>query len=123
MESEEEAMKNLLSIENPGMDDLLRCFFGLKIHEIDAFKALKDAGQVTGEQLADILNKDKSGVHRTLQTLLLIGLVERDYRLLRSGGYIFLYHTLPPERLKDIARLKLKHWHETIGSIIEEFGE
>ena len=123
MESEEEAMKNLLSIENPGMDDLLRCFFGLKIHEINAFKALKDAGQVTGEQLADILNKDKSGVHRTLQTLLLSGLVEREYRLLRSGGYIFLYRTLPPERLKGIARLKLKHWYDTIGRIIEGFGE
>ncbi len=51
------------------------------------------------------------------------GLVERDYRLLCSGGYIFLYHTLPPERMKDIAHLKLKQWYDTIGRIIEEFGE
>ncbi len=54
---------------------------------------------------------------------MLSGLVEREYRLLRSGGYIYLYHTLPPESMKKIARLKLKHWYETIGRIIEEFGE
>jgi len=123
MGSEEDAMKKLLAIEKPGIEDLLRCFFGLKAHEIEAFIALKTAGRVTGEQLADILKKDKSGVHRTLQALLLRGLVEREYRLLRSGGYIFLYHTLPAKKMKELARTKLHHWQESISDVIEEFDD
>jgi predicted transcriptional regulator len=123
MEDEEEAMKNLLSIENPGIEDLLRCFFGLKMHEIDAFMVLKVSGKVTGEQLAEILKKDKSGVHRTLQTLLLRGLVNREYRLLRSGGYIYLYSTLPADRMKEIASSKLQLWYDTISGVIEKFDD
>jgi len=123
MEAETAAMKDLLSTENPGVKDVLRCFFGLKLHEIEAFTALHDAGQVTGERLAEILNKDKSGVHRTLQSLVERGLAEREYRLLRSGGYVFIYRTLPAEKMRELARGKLRQWHETISGIIEGFDD
>jgi predicted transcriptional regulator len=60
-------------------------------------------------------------VNRSLSTLLERGLVERERRLLDSGGYVYQYTGVDLPEAKELLHAALDEWTEHVHGVIDEF--
>lgn len=116
-------MEDLMDSDDPSFQHVLACVFGIQRHESRTYLVLLDNPGSTVAELADILERDRSNVNRSLTTLLEKGLVERERRLLDPGGYVYQYTATPLPEAKGMLHEALDEWAETVHKRIDEFGE
>jgi predicted transcriptional regulator len=75
------------------------------------------------EFVAESLKKDESTVYKSLRNLMDKGLVKREYRILKSGGYKYLYYPVEFEEFKRIARKSIDEWFKNFESMLKSFEE
>ncbi len=80
---------------------ILACAFGLNCSESEVFAALLDESPADVESISKKLGKDRTSVYRALQSLSSRGLVSKECRILRGGGYKYLYK--PEVSMRDVA--------------------
>jgi len=114
-------MRSLMEDADPSFDAVMTCVFGIQAHETRTYFTLLEHPGSTAEELADVLDRDRSNVNRSLTTLLEKGLVERDRRLLDPGGYVYQYTALPLPEAKERLHEALDDWTETVHGVIEAF--
>lgn len=118
---DEERLKELFSGETT-FHHILKCVLNLTPSEIEVYLALHQHPNVGVDELAQIVGKDRSGVYRSLQSLMEKGLVEREYRILKHGGYKYLYVPIPIETLKEKLRNELENWFRKLNEVVEGFS-
>ncbi|WP_290902832.1 helix-turn-helix domain-containing protein [Ferroglobus sp.] len=106
----------------PSFQHILRCVLRLTPSEIEVYLALHKHPNLGVDELAEIMGKDRSGVYRSLQSLMEKGLVRREYRILKHGGYKYLYIPIPIEELKEKLRSELENWFKKLNEIVEKFS-
>ncbi|MFB6250302.1 MAG: helix-turn-helix domain-containing protein [Halobellus sp.] len=116
-------MSDLLETENPGFQQVLACVFGIQRHESRTYLTLLDNPGSTVAELAEILDRDRSNVNRSLTTLMEKGLAERERRLLDSGGYIYQYTGTELPEAKEMLHGALDEWVDRVHHSIDEYGE
>jgi len=116
-------MVSLMENADPAFEDVMTCVFGIQDHETRTYLALHDRPGSTVEELADALDRDRSNVNRSLSTLLEAGLVERERRLLDSGGFVYQYTAVPLPEAKELLHDALDAWSETVHDAIDEFPD
>ncbi|MFB6235870.1 MAG: helix-turn-helix domain-containing protein [Halopenitus sp.] len=114
-------IEDLVGDSSPSFEHALSCVFGIQEHESRTYLALLDHPGSTVAELADVLDRDRSNVNRSLSTLLEKGLVERQRRLLDSGGYVFQYTAIPVPEAKERLHTALDEWVEDVHGAIDEF--
>ncbi|WP_248517365.1 helix-turn-helix domain-containing protein [Salinarchaeum laminariae] len=114
-------MASLMEASDPAFDAVMTCVFGIQEHETRTYLALLDRPGTTAEELADVLDRDRSNVNRSLTALLEKGLVSRDRRLLDPGGYVYQYTAVPLPEAKGLLHEALDAWTETVHGVIDEF--
>ena len=112
---------DLLEQPDPSFQNVLSCVFGIQDHEVRTYVALLDQPGSTVEELANRLERDRSNVNRSLSTLLERGLVERERRLLDSGGYVYQYTGVDLPEAKELLHAALDEWTEHVHGVIEAF--
>ena len=115
-----ENFKKLLG-ETPNFKCILGCLLGLSPTEIEAYLTLYKYGETGVDELAKVMGKDKTTIYRSLQTLMERGLVNRKYRILRQGGYKYLYQPVPLKELKTKLQDELERWYKRLNKVIESF--
>ncbi|RLM56825.1 MarR family transcriptional regulator [Halobellus sp. Atlit-31R] len=115
-------MSDLLETEKPGFQQVLACVFGIQRHESRTYLTLLDNPGSTVAELADLLDRDRSNVNRSLTTLMEKGLAERERRLLDSGGYIYQYTGTELPRAKEMLHDALDEWADRVHRSIDEYG-
>ncbi len=118
---DEERLRELFSSETT-FHHILKCVLNLTPSEIEVYIALHQHPNVGVDELANIVGKDRSGVYRSLQSLMEKGLVEREYRILKHGGYKYLYTPIPIENLKEKLRVELENWFKKLNEVVEDFS-
>jgi predicted transcriptional regulator len=118
-----EDMLDLLEESNPNFPEVMTCVFGIQPHVTRTYLALADQPASTVEELADVLDRDRSNVNRSLTTLLDHGLAERERRLLDSGGYVYQYKPTPLPEAKEMLHTALDAWADRVHGTIDGFGE
>ncbi|MEM0351230.1 MAG: helix-turn-helix domain-containing protein [Archaeoglobaceae archaeon] len=98
---------------------ILKCSFDISCFDMEVYVNLLKKNPTTVDDLADALNKDKSTVYKSLQKLLEKGLVERDYRILRSGGYKYLYKPINFEEFKKKIVEAVQVWMKDLAEFIQ----
>lgn len=73
------------------MKPILR-FLGLSKTDVVIYNELR-LRPLTVESLPNILGKDRSTIYKSLKKLMDMGLVKRDVRILRSGGYKYIFRS------------------------------
>lgn len=116
-------MRALMENADPAFEDVMTCVFDIQSHETRTYLSLLDRPGSTVEELADALERDRSNVNRSLSTLLEAGLVERERRLLDSGGFVYQYTAVPLPEAKELLHDALDAWYETVHGVIDEFGD
>ena len=116
------AMDDLVQTEDPSFQHVMACVFGIQEHESRTYLVLLDNPSSTVEELAEVLDHDRSNVNRSLTTLLDKGLAKRERRLLDPGGYVYQYTATPLPEAKELLHEALDQWVETVHGAIDEFG-
>lgn len=112
---------DLLDQPEPGFHQVMSCVFGIQDHETRTYLALLDQPGSTVEELANRLDRDRSNVNRSLSTLLERGLVERQRRLLDSGGYVYQYDAVDLPEAKEMLHTALDEWTDHVHGVIDDF--
>jgi predicted transcriptional regulator len=107
----------------PGFADVLACVFGIQEHEVRTYLTLLDHPGSTVAELADVLDRDRSNVNRSLATLREKGLAERERRLLDGGGHVYQYAATPLPEARQLMHETLDEWCAYVHGRIDEFGE
>jgi len=97
---------------------ILKCAFDVSCFEMEVYLALLKKNPATVDELAEVLEKDKSTVYKSLQKLLEKGLVVRDYRILRSGGYKYLYRPVQFEDFKVKMMKAIEQWAKSLTEFL-----
>jgi predicted transcriptional regulator len=117
-----QAFQDLMLVENPEFENVMRCVFGIGERETRTYLALLDESRATAAELADALDRDRSNVSRSLSALRDKGLLERHRQLLDDGGHVYYYE---PESLPDVQALmhdELEEWAAFVHDTIDSFG-
>ncbi len=112
----------LFEISEPDFEHIVKCVLRLTISELEVYLALIENPGIGVDELSEIMGKDRSGVYRSLQTLLEKGLVKREYRILKHGGYKYIYNPIDLEILKSILREELEKWFKKLNEVVEKFS-
>lgn len=123
MTEQDRDMQTLLEDADPDFQMVMTCVFGIQPHETNTYLELLDHPGSTASELADVLDRDRSNVNRSLTALLDHGLVERNRRLLDSGGYVYQYTAIPLSDAQEILHEAVNTWVDDVHDAIDEFGE
>ncbi|WP_331236586.1 helix-turn-helix domain-containing protein [Natronorarus salvus] len=115
-------MEELMLADEPEFARVMECVFGIQRHECRAYLVLHGVPGSTVAELAEDLERDRSTVNRALSTLVEKGLVERQRRLLDSGGYVYQYSAVSLPEAKARMHEAVGEWAETVHGKIDEFG-
>jgi len=118
-----ERFRELMLEEEPGIEEVMRCVFGIQRHEVRTYLTVREYPGSTVEELADALDRDRSNVNRSLSTLREKGLAERERRLLDGGGHVYQYSATPLPEAQELMHETLDAWADYVHDRIDEFGE
>jgi len=75
------------------------------------------------EELAALVDRDKSTVSRSLQKMEASGVCTREVRNLKGGGYFYLYSANDLKTIKKHARQKIRELHISLDRILRRFED
>jgi predicted transcriptional regulator len=115
------SMSELLR-EDMQCEGLLECFHGLKDLDRECFQALVEADDpVTVDELAEVVDRERSTAYRSIQRLLDTGLVCKDQINYDQGGYYHVYYPADPDEVADEMQRMLNDWYAMMGQLVSEF--
>lgn len=104
-------------------DDIAKCILGLKNIDIEAYKVLVLKGPMTAERLGELLNRERSTAYRSLQSLMVCGLVHRETKTISAGGYYYEYIALSPSRMKEKISGNIDEWYNKMKKLIADIDK
>lgn len=99
--------------------EVIQCAFDLGEQDVRVYEAVNNLGASRTEEVAKILGKDGSVVHRNLQKLARCGVVTKTKRTLHEGGYCYVYQALPKAQVKRKLRSCVEDWHKQMLTAID----
>ena len=114
--------RDLMLDDEPAFEDVMACVFDIQQHEVRTFLALAENPGSTVAELADVVDRDRSNVNRSLTTLREKRLAERERRLLESGGHVYQYTATPVDEARELMHETLDEWAAYVHDRIDEFG-
>lgn len=101
--------------------DIMWRLYDLTESEMEVYFCLLKNQMSTVDNLATILDKDRSGIQRALEKLMEEELAKRYYRIVGKGGYAYRYEAKNFENLKKEMVELIKKSREQIDRTIEKF--
>ena len=101
---------------------ILECTLNLSFQESQIYLALQNRPYTGLNELAEFTNKNVSGLNRILKSLMQKGLVMRECRILKHGGYKYFYYPVPLEEIIPSIREMIRGWIMELDSMVESFG-
>jgi predicted transcriptional regulator len=101
--------------------DLLSCLYNLKPIDLEIFIAVAINQWGTLDEIAEKVKRDRSSTHRCLAKLISAGLVHKQSRGLKGGGYYHVYAIVEPRKIKQQAKTKVKDITDSLQALIENF--
>ena len=96
------------------------CIFNIKPLDVAVYLTLLKNGPSKVSTVAQLLNRDRSTVQRSVQNLMRAGLVRRKQVNLRKGGYFYRYEVIPFKDLRSKILETIEEWRNEVRRWIEE---
>ena len=97
----------------------LRHVVGINALDLQIYFELCCSGCSTVEDLSELTGKDKSTIYKSLKHLVDNGFVKREVRILRKGGYKYIFTPVPPQELRDIILERIDNCFKQAMELIE----
>ena len=111
----------LLTRKSATCSDLLSCLYNLKPIDIEVLTAVAKKENSTLDQIAQAVERDRSSTHRCLAKLITAGLVNKESKGLKIGGYYHVYSMVEATRIKQHAIQKVKEITESLQTLVNNF--
>ncbi|WP_456474572.1 helix-turn-helix domain-containing protein [Candidatus Pyrohabitans sp.] len=119
-------MKTLPDLKTPFREmsviEIMRCMFGLKGFETEIYLELVHRGSLTVNDLVAKFGKDRSTIQRALQNLTIAGLIYREQKNIKNGGYYYVYHAAPFDEIKDTMKASILKWCDAVIKWIDDLN-
>jgi predicted transcriptional regulator len=102
-------------------DNLLECFYGLNEADITVFNTLRKLGESRIEIISKAVGRGENAVYKSLQKMMIAGLVIRDKKTIEDGGYYYIYRAEDVNKLAEEMINLLEQWYNKMKEVIEEF--
>ncbi len=112
---------NLLTKKGASCTDLLTCLYNLKPSDLEVLLVVAKNENATLDQIAKIVRKDRSSVHRCLSKLVSLNLVGKQTKSIKGGGYYHTYAMLDPETIKKHALERVREITQSLQSLVDHF--
>ena len=116
-------VEDRVPVESPDETHLMRAVFDISETELDVCRQLMSEGELTVEELADLVDRDRSVVTRHLNHLLELGMVEKRSRVLSTGGRVNVYTHRSAEAVRRQFKLGLYTWMADAVDVIDDLSE
>ncbi|RLI83314.1 TrmB family transcriptional regulator [Archaeoglobales archaeon] len=104
-------------------DNVLECFYGLNEADIQVFNVLRRLNSARIDVLSRELGKGENSIYKSLQKMMVAGLVTREKKILDDGGYYYLYSVENTEKIASEMNSLLDRWYYRMKKVIQEFIE
>ena len=111
----------LITRKGATCSDLLSCLYNLKAIDLEVFHKVAKNENSTLTQLAELVQRDRSSTHRCLSKLVSAGLVHKQSKTIKGGGYYHVYSMVEASKIKEYARQRVKEITESLERLIENF--
>lgn len=118
---EKASKAKLVTANLPSVDDVIRCIFKVKDYEMDMYLLLLGHAGSDVQEIADLMGRDRSAVQRSIKILMNRGFVNREFKIKKSGGFKYIYNSIPLEELKSRMRFELTMWSKRMDELISSF--
>jgi len=108
-------------IFNINCDNILECFFGLNSSDISIYINLLKSEGLKIEEIGKLTKKRYNSIYKSLQKLMMAGIVIREKRVIEEGGYYYIYKAVKPKFLAQNMRDMLEKWYNMVLKAINEF--
>ncbi len=112
---------NRLTKKGACCTDLLTCLYNLKPTDMEVLLAVAKDENASLDQIARVVGKDRSSVHRCLSKLVSVDLVNRESKSLKGGGYYHTYAMIDPIIIKKHAHERVREITESLEVLIDRF--
>jgi predicted transcriptional regulator len=76
---------------------------------------------MTLEQISKAMDRDKSTTFRSLQKLVTIGLLVKETRTIKDGGYFHIYSAVDKETFRKETERKVKELQKSLDRLLKKF--
>jgi predicted transcriptional regulator len=111
----------LLTKKSASCTDLLSCLYNLKPTDLEVLLQVARNENATLDEIAKLVQRDRSSVHRCLSKLVSANLVTKQSKSLKVGGYYHAYAMVEPIKIKKDARERVKEITESLEALIDSF--
>ena len=112
------------AVAEPDLDAILRHVFQMSDTELEVCLCVMEGGTLTVTELADQIEYDRSVVSRHLNHLAELGVVEKQRRLIKHGGHVYVYRPVPPATVRKQLMAAFVTWVQgatkQIGTLRQE---
>ncbi len=115
-----ERREKIRLIGKTSFQDLMRYALNLSALEVNVYFRLLD-GEATVKEISNKLNRNRSTIQRALTNLINKGLVTRELKTMKNGGYYFKYKAIPLEQVEEHLHEKVKKWYTKLSALLEEY--
>ncbi len=112
---------NQLTKKGASCTDLLTCLYNLKPADLQVLQTTARHENASLDQIAKLLQKDRSSVHRCLAKLVSLDLVTKQTMTLKGGGYYHAYSLQSPAVIKEHAKERVKEITTSLNRLIDRF--
>ncbi len=117
--SRKDRISGLFSRSFSRPSELLCCVFGLNKNEIDTYFVLL-TGEKTVEEVAEVIDRDRTTVQRVLTSLYKKGLARRETKYFPRGGHYFVYSAVSPEQVREVILRQLDQFYQTTKRFLSD---
>lgn len=107
------------AVVEPSLETLLKTVFGMSKAELEVCLCVMEDGEVTVSELTERVAVDRSVVARHLSDLVEIGVVERERRLLRQGGHVYVYTPVSEATVRSRLTASFAAWVEDAAAELD----
>jgi predicted transcriptional regulator len=100
--------------------ELVWCVFNLNDTDIQVFTTISKKKGMTVNQISQIIKKDRSTVHRSLEKLIACNLCYRERKSGPTRGFVDYYHTILIQEVFNKAEQRLDTCYQKLKKLIRE---
>ncbi|HID47822.1 MAG TPA: winged helix-turn-helix transcriptional regulator [Methanothermococcus okinawensis] len=101
------------------LENIMCCIFDIKPLDVAVYLTLLKNGPSKVSAIAELLNRDRSTIQRSMQNLIRAGLVRRKQVNLKKGGYFYRYEAIPFTEVREKILKTIEEWRDEVKRWIE----
>jgi len=104
-------------------EEALTLALGLGPLEVEIYRMLMQKGSTRAGAICENLHREMSTVHRSLHKGMAAGVVLREKKTYRRGGYYYVYDAVERDKVAKRAREAIAVWQKGAGAALDKFAK